>query len=475
MKLERLCAAAEIDCPENLKNTEITAVTSNSKNTAPGSVFVALSGTKDDGNYYAGEARSKGALVVSEKEVGDIVCKDAHRSLSFFCRELYGDGIDRLKLSAVTGTNGKTTHVSLMKNIFEEDGKKVGVVGTLGCLSPSGRIENDLPYFANMTTPDPETLYPVLSKMAKDGAEYVFVEASSHALAKKKLDALKFETGVLTNVTRDHLDFHKTLENYIEAKLRLPPLCEKFIVNADDGISAKFGESIKCSNKKGDFTAENIEFYGFDGCSYDAVFDGGRVRIRSRIAGEFTVMNTLEALANAVTLGADIKSIVRGIEKTTCVSGRMEDATPKGASFRVFIDYAHTPDALEKVLKTAREFARGRVVVLFGCGGERDRGKRPIMGKIASKYADFAIITSDNSRNEPTGDIIDDILSGFDKNTPHKVITDRRESIFYAVKSAKAGDVLILAGKGHEKYEINSSGKVYFDEREYIRKAWEEK
>ena len=476
MNLERLCKAAGINCPENLRQEEINSVVSDSRKSTKNSIFAALSGTKEDGNRYADEARAKGAVVVSETNAGDIVCGDAHRTLAFLCRELYGGGIEKLKLAAVTGTNGKTTHVELMKNIFEEDGKKIGTIGTLGCFSPSGQIKKDLPYFANMTTPDPETLYPVLSDMAADGAEYVFIEASSHALAKKKLDALRFDVGVLTNLTRDHLDFHKTFESYVGAKLHILDLCDRFIVNADDKNSKLFGRALTCSERqKADFTAENIEFYGFDGCSYDAVFGDGKIRIRSRIPGDFTVMNTLEAVAAATVLGASRKSIVRGIAKTTCVSGRMDDATPSGADFRVFIDYAHTPDALEKAILTLRKFAEGRVIVLFGCGGERDHGKRRLMGEVASKYADFAVITSDNSRSEPPESIINDILTGFDAATPHKVITDRREAIFYAVKNAKSGDVLLLAGKGHEKYEINSTGKVYFDEKEYVMKAWEEK
>ena len=476
MKLERLCKSAGINCPENLKDIEITSVVSDSRKVEKNSIFVALSGTKDDGDRYADEARAKGAVVVSETSVGDMVCKDAHRTLAFLCRELYGGGIEKLKFAAVTGTNGKTTHVELMKNIFEENGKKVGTIGTLGCFSPSGQIKKDLPYFANMTTPDPEMLYPVLSEMAADGAEYVFIEASSHALAKKKLDALRFDVGVLTNLTRDHLDFHKTFENYLEAKLHVLELCDKFIVNADDKNSKLFGRTLTCSEcQKADFTAENTEFYGFDGCSYDAVFGNEKIRIKSRIPGGFTVMNTLEAVAAAATLGASRESIAKGIAKTTCVPGRMEDATPIGADFRVFIDYAHTPDALENVLKTLKRFINGRVIVLFGCGGDRDRGKRRLMGEVASKYADFAVITSDNSRSEPPESIINDILTGFYAKTPHKVIPDRREAIFYAVKNAKRGDVLLLAGKGHEKYEINSTGKIYFDEKEYVMKAWEEK
>lgn len=482
MKLSVLCRAIGIDCPWDVKELEITQITCNSKRVRPGGLFVCLDGTKRNGEEFANEAISLGAAAVlygkgSEKHLH---CEDTLLAMSLLCREFYGAGIERLKLIAVTGTNGKTTLVSLLESIFTAAGKKCGRIGTLGCFSSERRLEvSPFDPNANMTTPDPEELYPTLSQMSSDQDEFVFIEASSHALARKKLDALRFECGIFTNLSRDHLDYHKTIEEYCKAKARLAPLCDRFILNADSPFYRSILESggITCSQKgKADFKASEVSL-DKDGCTYFLESESASFGVTSRLSGSYTVMNTLEAAACALTLGIPPKHVARGIASLNSVSGRMERVTlPESADINVYIDYAHTPDALKQLLISARGISNGgRIVLLFGCGGERDAGKRSEMGSIASKYADLVIVTSDNSRSEDPAKIIDDILLGIDADRTCKVIGDRKEAIRYAIKEALANDVILLAGKGHEKYEIDRNGRHFFDEAEIVRTAWLEK
>ena len=394
----------------------------------------------------------------------ELLSSDAHLSLALMCRRLYGEGIERLTLVGVTGTNGKTTVTALLRSILLAAGERVGSIGTLGCLMPNGdAVDNG----KNMTTPDPETLYSQLSDMARAGADYAIIEASSHALAKKKLDALHFDVGIFTNFSRDHLDFHKSQEEYFAAKCRLISLCEKMIVNRDDEHCRSLQNVLGCSaRKRSDFFADGVEYYGSYGCGYRFCSEYRKFGIVSKIPGRFTVMNTLEAAAAATVLGVEPYAIKRGIYDCSSVCGRMERVPLGGADFSVYIDYAHTPDALENLLLTAKGFAgRGRVVLLFGCGGDRDRGKRAQMAQIASRLADKIIITSDNSRGEDSDRIFEDILSGLDRSKDHEIIKDRATAIEEAILSAKSADVILLAGKGHEKYEIDAHGRHSFDEK----------
>jgi len=444
-------------------------------------LFVSIKGTQADGEDFAKEAEKKGAVVLHRIPLeGELYSDDTRVSLSRLCRAFYGDGIERLRIVAVTGTNGKTTVTELLYSIFNRAGYKCGKIGTLGIYSDGKRLNFDpSDKNAHMTTPDPEELYPALAIMAKDGCEYVFIEVSSHALALKKTDALTFDIGIFTNLTRDHLDFHYTFENYLNAKSRLSGFCKKFIVNADDAFWREMSDSpITCSQKTfADFMANSVLLYGGDGCEYSLSSNRGAFTLRSRIAGSFTVMNTMQAAACALTLGIPEEYISEGIASLKAVPGRMERVVlPEGADISVFIDYAHTPDALENVLKSARRFSRGaRVIVVFGCGGDRDRGKRKLMGSVATKHADLTVITSDNPRSEEPSDIINDILKGIDKEKRYAVIEDRADAIRYAVNEARSGDVILLAGKGHEKYEIDKTGTHPFDESLAVRKAWEEK
>ncbi len=483
MKLFELCSRAGLECPAGRGDTEILGVTCHSGRVKNGWMFVCIDGTKHKGSEFLEKAYENGAVaVVSEKSLGgdEILCSDVLLAMSRLCRVMYGGDCSRLRLVAVTGTNGKTTIVNLLRSICESSGKKCGTIGTLGIYSGARRLVLSPPDInANMTTPDPEELYPALSQMAADGCEFVFVEASSHALSRKKLDALEFEVGVFTNLSRDHLDFHVDIIDYAAAKARLFGLCKNFIVNADDpnvGLIAPV--AIGCSVKgRSDIYADNVRIDGMSGCSYRLNYENQSFLLRSAISGEFTVINTLIAAAVALTLGFTQQDICSGVAAMRSLPGRMEAVSLSlNAPISVYIDYAHTPDALEKLLASARAMAgESRVVLLFGCGGDRDRGKRAEMGSVATRYANHTIITSDNSRNEDPEAIIEEILVGVDKSKNYTVIVDRGDAIEYAIKHSRAGDVIILAGKGHEKYEIDKNGRHEFDEAARVRKAWLER
>ncbi len=480
MKLCELLTMSGIQIPELKEDPDILGVTCDSRRVRAGYLFVCLPGLHRDSTEFIGRAYENGAVaVITEKDLGgaEIVIDDTLGAMPRLCRAFYGGNCDKLRLVAVTGTNGKTTVVTLLRSIAQAAGRRCGTLGTLGIYSGSKRLHlGGRDPDANMTTPDPEELYSALSRMAEDGCEFVFLEASSHALARKKLDALEFEVGVFTNLSRDHLDFHGDMYEYAAAKSRLYGLCKSFVANADDpnvGLIAPRG--IGCSvGSRSDVYAENVRILNENGCSYRLVSDVTSFAVSSPMPGEFTVMNTLLASAAALTLGFSPRDITSGIAAVRSVPGRMERVSLSlKAPISVYIDYAHTPDALEKVLISARSLAgHGRVVVLFGCGGDRDRGKRSEMGNIATRYADFTVITSDNCRSEDPETIISDILVGVDPKKNYTVIVDRMDAINYVIKESRVGDVIILAGKGHEKYEIDKNGRRDFDEAACVRKAW---
>ena len=483
MKLSELCKRARIYCPREKEELEITAITCDSRKVEKGSVFVCLPSASVNGKgglEYCEEARQRGcaAIICQENKVGDFIYSDdTLLSMSKLCRAFYGDGIEKLKLVGVTGTNGKSTCVSLLKHIFEADSKKCASVGTLGC--NSGDTEIDRKYsdlMGKMTTPDPEILYPMLSCLAKNGYEYVFLEASSHALARKKLSSLDFEAGIFTNLTRDHLDFHLTKENYIAAKASLAPLSKRFIVNADDPASRLMCENaIRCSvNGKGDVNARNVDFTRGGGFKGEFDMYGESVYVESKLVGDYHVMNALECFACAKLLGVQRERAVKGIKDFCGVPGRSERVLyDEKSNISVYVDYAHTPDSLEKLLLSMRRMHPGnRLTLLFGCGGDRDRGKRKIMGIIASSLADFTVVTSDNPRSEKRELIINDILKGIDKEKPYTVIESRSEAIKYVIENVRKNETVVLAGKGHEKYEIDGEGIHPFDEKAIVLREW---
>ncbi len=485
---------------------EISGIFSDSRRVKADSLFVCIAGTKADGHEHIEEAAEKGASVILAEKGAPIdgkifLRKDApillqtentRKALAYLWNSWYLRPAEDLKLIAVTGTNGKTSVTHMLREIFDTALYKTGLIGTVKCYSGEKLVsirsddEN-----ANMTTPDPKELYHMLSVMRDDGVKYVFIEATSHALALDKLAPLRFEAAVFTNLTPDHLDFHKSMENYLEAKKKLFHMADTAIINGDDAYGmAIYDEAEKggCKNirlctldehRRLDYTAMNIKGLGCDGVEYILSSVCSVFKIKSPIPGRFTVMNTLQAASCALALGIDCRSIQDALRHMRGIDGRFERIKLcSGADFSVFIDYAHTPDALENLLLTARDFRKKeqRIVLLFGCGGDRDRSKRCEMGRIASHLADFTVITSDNSRSEDPRDIISDITVGFDFSFAHaqaQIIVDRREAIYYAIENALKGDIILLVGKGHEEYEIDKDGKHPFSEKDIAREAAE--
>ena len=454
----------------NLKNTaiEISGISTDSRSAEMGNVFVCIKGERVDSHEarYVNEALSNGvSVVITDRDI-DVTCMvikvpDTHKSLALMCGNYYGRPQDKLKITAVTGTNGKTTVTHMLKAIYEEAGLKCAVIGT---------VTNE------MTTPVPQQLYPLLAEFVESGVEYVFIEASSHALSLGRLEKIKFKYGIFTNLTQEHLDFHGTMEEYLKAKAILFSQCGIGIINYDDEYSEDLSELAECEmlyysvNDNSDFSAGNIKNLGIDGVRFDFFAACEVFRLTIPIPGMFTVYNSLAAVSCAYHDGVAPAIIRNALKKFQGVPGRLEFLR-NDKNLNIFIDYAHTPDALENVLKVLRNIRNsGKLIVLFGCGGDRDNTKRLVMGKIASRLADFVIVTSDNSRTEDPKKIINDIMKGIDKEVPHIVIENRAEAIKYAVDIAKKNDIILLAGKGHEKYEITADGKHPFNEKELVYK-----
>lgn len=496
MRLGELLAGAGIKCPQDSENIEISDICTSSKEVSRGSLFICIDGLHTDGHRFAADAVRAGAaaIVAQDKErlqgivnVPIVETTDTRAASAYLYAAFYGGPQNKLKIIGVTGTNGKTTVTAMIYKILKEAGIRCGLIGTVGCLAPSGKLDirssNGL---ANMTTPDPPELYRILSAMEKDGAKYVVMEVTSHALALSKVAPISFCMAVFTNLTEDHLDFHGDMENYFAAKAGLFKGCDCAVVNVDDAYGRRLCESflgkrlITCSGEEREarYLASEIRADRENGIEYKINSPFLRLRVRCGIPGSFTVMNSLEAVAVATEIGVSAGDIKSALSSLSGVSGRLEKILPAGvykSDFSVFIDYAHTPDALENLLRAASGFKkRGqRIVLLFGCGGDRDRYKRKLMGQIASRMADFTIVTSDNSRSEEPREIISEILKGIDKESRYTVIENRREAIEYAIKNARRGDIILLAGKGHENYEIDAEGKRPFCEKDIVTEAYE--
>ena len=487
MKLELLCEAANIRCPESAKSAEVSAVCTDSRAATENSLFVCIKGLHHDSHAHVSEAVARGArwAVVQKgcafcapQGIPVLVAEDTRRACALLYNAFCGFPTRKMKFIGVTGTNGKTSVTHLLRSILETSFCKCGVIGTVGCFSDGRALEYRMANkLANMTTPDPAELYPVLAQMADDGVEYVLMEATSHALALGKLEPIEFDAAIFTNLTPDHLDFHGTMEAYASAKTELFRKSRLSVINLDSPYAAEMiraatGRVVTCSQtyRKADYLAEGIADHGQDGVSYRLVGPYSRLSVQCAIPGAFSVANSMQAAVCAKELGFGAAAIKDALASVGGVKGRMERLKlGPTADFSVIIDYAHTPDALEKLLKTAREINReGRTVLVFGCGGDRDRSKRPVMGAIAEKYADRVIVTSDNSRSEDPEAIIREILGGMAKKESATVIPNRKEAIETAVLSALPGDLILLAGKGHEEYEITNEGRKPFHEREIV-------
>ena len=451
--------------------TEIRNVRYDSRKVEPGDLFVAIKGFESDGHDYISQAIASGAAAIicteqQKEDVPYILVENSRLALALASRNLFGNPAAGMKLIGVTGTNGKTTVTTLIKHVLEKvTGAKVGLVGT------NGNIIGELVLETERTTPESYDLQVLFRQMAEAGCEYVVMEVASHALALDRVGGLELEVGVFSNLTHDHLDFHGTMEEYARVKSLLFRMCRKGCVNLDDEyvesiIDGATSEIMTFSIRKNeaDIVAKDIKLSGGN-VKFCAVSTGVIERMALNIPGMFSVYNALAVISACVCLGLDMPDIATALETAKGVPGRME-TVPTDGDYTIVIDYAHTPDALENVLKTLKEAAVGRVVALFGCGGDRDKSKRPLMGGIVAANADFAIVTSDNPRTEEPRAIIDDILAGMPgAKSQRVVIEDRREAIAYAIDNAQPGDIILLAGKGNETYQIIGKTKLPMDER----------
>ena len=483
MKLFRLMEGIEIIRSKVNFDIDIKNIYSDSRRVTEGGIFVALRGTKRNGNDYIDMALKAGCscVITDDENVyyeydKTVLTYNSRRAIAFLWDNFYENPSKKLKIIGITGTNGKTSTAYFTYSILRASGKSVGMISTVKCLINDkvfsfGGGGESIDIEAAMTTPDPEYLYMILHKMALMGVEYAVMEASSHALELSKLYPLEFEVGIFTNLSRDHLDFHKTMENYFLSKVKLFYKCKHALINSDDAYIKRihrylnreftsFGLS-KCS----DYYAKCISL-SEDGAEYVLRFDKGEFNVKANVCGGFTVYNSLAAAGAALTLGIEPEFVCEGIKSVNRIEGRIEKVCDG-----IFIDYAHTPQAFCEIIKTVRSFSKGKSVTLvFGCGGDRDKTKREIMGKYASRLADVIIVTSDNSRTEDKISIIKDIEKGIDKSRVYYIVPDRRDAIELGVKLRKDGILLIL-GKGHENYEIDKNGKHYFCETEIIKEA----
>ena len=490
MQLCKLFAAAGLECPKEYENIDVKNIVTDSRKVSQGSLFICLSGSKCDGHEYIDSAVNAGAAVIIAERVRDvcvggaaayIMLDNTRKVTALLYNAWYGRPTDSLKIIGVTGTNGKTSVTTMLYKIFSHAGYRCGLIGTVCRLSADGRAitHKNSDACGNMTTPDPEELYELLYQMASDGVEYVFMEVSSHALALCKTDAIFFDCAAFTNLTQDHLDFHGSMENYFSAKKRLFDMCRHAVINVDGEYGRRLAEECKTSHNtvsvnKGDFCALDVRTGWGTGSEYTLCTPYGEERICLSMSGGFAVENSLLATAVAVSYRIPTELIADTLRNMSAVAGRMERVDLGSDELTVLIDYAHTPDALEKLLTDIRRSAGAdsRTVLVFGCGGERDRDKRKQMGAIASRLADLVIITSDNSRGEDPKQIFSDILKGIDKEKPYTVIDSRSAAIESAVMGARCGDVIVLAGKGHEKYEINAEGRIPFDETIIVKTSF---
>ncbi len=472
MTLQELYAPA---AKSPLADVVIGKVTNNSQKVDAGDVFVCIRGGTVDGHTYAQAARDAGAaVIVCDHDLGlpnQLVVDDTRRAYALMCAAYFGHPADRLKIIGVTGTNGKTSTCVMIKSLLEAHGCKTGLIGTIHNMVG----EEILP--AKNTTPDAYELHSLFALMEKSGCEYAVMEVSSHAIDQDRVFGLHFAACVFTNLTQDHLDYHKTMENYLAAKKKIFGRCDRAIVNRDDAYCDEIVDGCECpvityavGRNDTDYTAKNLRQRA-DGVDFEMVGDSVIGRVRLKVPGVFSVYNAMAAGTCVLALGFPFASVVAAMSCLVSPKGRAE-VVPTDENFTVIIDYAHTPDGLQSILKTLRATTRGRLVTLFGCGGDRDKTKRPQMGQIAVDYSDAVIVTSDNPRTEEPGEIIKDILAGMQNTkTPYTVVENRSKAIEHAVLNARENDVILLAGKGHETYQILGHQTVHLDEREVVAAA----
>ena len=458
------------------KGQSITGIAYDSRSVQPGQVFVALKGVHADGAAFARQAVERGAIaVVAEQPLPDLGAPvlhvtDARLALAELSADFYGHPSERMRVVGITGTNGKTTTAHLVASIFEAANMKCGVIGTV-----AHRVGDEVRESSH-TTPEAPDVQQLLHEMVDRGCVACAMEVSSHALALRRVDGTAFSAGVFTNLTRDHLDFHNDMEEYFQAKRRLfemLPAGAPALINVDDPRGAAVVEASArpvtfAINRAADITPGPLSF-SIDGLEFDIRTPRGTLRVRSKLVGRPNVYNILAAASTAVALDLPFDAIEKGLQALDAVPGRFEVVSSSKDGITVVVDYAHTDDALRNLLETARPLARARVITLFGCGGERDRTKRPLMGAVASRLSDVLVVTSDNPRHEDPRRIIEEIQRGITPDTRKEgaelfAIADRRAAIAKAIEVARPGDMVLLAGKGHEKYQVLGDEQLPFDD-----------
>ncbi len=484
---------APLEAPEVNGNLEVgvSDVTDDSRRVKPGSVFVAVKGYQVDGHAYLPQALSAGASAVVIQEpwskgpaaVPVVRVRDSRRALGLLASRLHDDPSARLRVIGVTGTNGKTTVTYLCKGVLEAAGRRVGLIGTVGYQIGSQQVA------AAHTTPGAVELQGLLARMVADGLDCAVMEASSHALALDRTAGCEFDTAVFTNLTQDHLDFHTDMEDYFRAKVRLftglaaqgvKTGPKRAIVNMDDPRGARVCSATAVPvwtysvKQESDIQARDVRL-SIAGTTFTAATPAGRFQVESRLVGEHNVYNLLAAIGVGLQEGLSPDTIRQGLLAMTTIPGRFE-RVEAGQDFSVIVDYAHTEDALARLLAAARALRTGRIITVFGCGGDRDRGKRPKMGRVAAEQSDVVILTSDNPRTEDPMAILREVEAGVragldPARVRYQMIPDRRQAIEAAIREARRGDMVLIAGKGHEDYQILGRTRIHFDDREVAREV----
>ncbi len=454
-------------------DTEISGISYDSRKTKKGDLFVAIRGFETDGHRFIPKAMENNAAVVLCEAVPDnkipyVQVRDSRLALALCSCVFYGDPASQMRMVGITGTSGKTSVSTLLKHVLEECLQaKVGMIGTTGIEIGNEKLPSE------HTTPESYELQKLFHRMAAEGCTHVVMEVSSHALELNRVAGFEFDTAVFTNLSQDHLDFHGTMENYAHAKRRIFSQCRRACVNLDDAWTAYMLEAVNCplitfgASDQAMIRATDAQILA-DRVCFNARFEEKRVETELHIPGAFSIYNALAVMAAAQAEGISLEESAAALKNAHGVKGRLE-RVPSDGNYSILIDYSHKPDALEKVLKSLRPATEGRLICLFGCGGDRDRLKRPVMGKIAGELADLVILTSDNPRTEDPEAILDEIESGLiGSNTNYLRICDRIEAIHRAIDIAEDGDVILLAGKGHEDYQVVGHEKHHMDERELV-------
>lgn len=478
MELKSILKGLKFRAKAGISGLSIKSVSCDSRSVGPGGLFVAVRGYSQDGHKFIDTAIKNGAKVIVAEDdfiapegIVKILTNDTRSALVVIADNFYGHPSMKLKMVGITGTNGKTTITYIIESIVRSSGKHAGVIGTIN-YRLKGKV---LP--SKNTTPGPLELQAILSEMARGGIGYSVMEVSSHSLDQGRVDRVLFDVGIFTNITSDHMDYHKTKSNYFKAKKKLFNKLKKAgtaVLNADDRKVASLKRSLRKKvvtygiKNKADVSARDVKL-SMHGTSFTVRTSKGEFAIRTKLIGMHNVSNILASVAAALSLGIKKDAIVKGVEAVSSVPGRLE-GVDAGQPFKVFVDYAHTEDALYNILSLLRRVARNRIVTVFGCGGNRDRTKRPLMGRVACEFSDHVIITSDNPRFEEPRSIIEEIELGV-KGTfsNYDVVSDRREAIGKALRSAAKDDIVVIAGKGHEDYQIIKDKVMPFDDREVAR------